>query len=423
MGKNQAIWSSDGSALPKVDPHTKAKHKILEEYIENLIFTLYGKGRYGVTEFTFIDAFCGGGLYQDPENSNQEWEGSPIRIIKAVEAGRLKSKRKYPLNVKYIFADSNKEHLDCLKNYSLPKAGLDSIVHSAQCAFMHGEFEQLANSIIFSVSQQKGHSLFLLDPFGWTQVSMSTIRKINSIPGSEIIYTYMIDFIERFIIQRYDQQLSSFQNILEADGYYEDADPKKIGTVGEQCYLRNESMRLFREKGNAKYVFTFSLISKGNVRVLYYLMHMSSNLTALEVVKESFWKENTLDYQYYFEIYGHGFKSSDYYEEGQLSLKFDITQTSEDFCIKNLDRDIGRIINESSDGVTFRQISEQTMEENPASKKHYVKYLNQLRAESEIEVERKGQILYGRTIDLQRQDIIRRARTKQLFIFDIKKIT
>jgi three-Cys-motif partner protein len=423
MGKNQAAWSSDGRNLPEVEPHTKAKHKILEEYIENLIFTLSSKGRYGERVFTFIDAFCGGGMYIDPDNPSQEWEGSPIRIIKAVEAGRIKSKRKYPLDVRYIFADSNKEHLDCLRNYALPKAGLETIANSDQCEFLHGEFEELANSIIFSVSQRKGHSLFLLDPFGWTQVSMSTIRKINSFSGTEIIYTYMIDFIERFIVQRYDKQFSSFQNILEADGYYEKADPTKISTVGEQCYLRNESMRLFREKGNAKYVFTFSLISKGNVRVLYYLMHMSGNLTALEVVKESFWKENTLDYQYYFEIYGYGFKSSDYYEEGQLSFKFDITQNSEDFCINNLSRDVGKLVNENPEGITFRQISEFTMEENPASKKHYLKYLNQLRAESEIEVERKGQILQGKNIALQRQDIIRRARTKQLFIFDLRNMS
>ena len=404
MGKNQAEWSFDGSILPKVEPHTKAKHKILEEYIENLIITLYGKGRYGVADFTFIDAFCGGGMYKDPDNEGEEWAGSPIRIIQAVEAGRIKSKRTYPLNVKYIFADSNKEHLDCLQNYAFPKVGLDKISNSIQCEFLHGEFEQLSNQIIFSVSQRKGHSLFLLDPFGWTQVSMNTIRKINSITGSEIIYTYMIDFIERFILERYDKQFSNFQNILEANGYYEKADPGKIATTGEQCYLRNESMRLFRERGKAKYVFTFSLISKGNVRVLYYLMHMSGNLTALEVVKESFWKENTLDYQYYFEIYGYGFKSSDYYEEGQLSLKFDITQNSEEFCIGNLSRDVGRIIRENPDGVTFRQISKLTMEENPASKRHYMKYINQLRAESEVEIQRKGHVIPGKNITLQHQD-------------------
>ena len=115
-------WSADGKNLPTVDPHTKAKHRILEEYIENLVMTLYGKGRYGVTTFTFVDAFCGGGMYRDPE-AQEEWDGSPIRIIRAVRRGYERSRRQYPLNVKYIFIDSDKAHLDCLKNYSLPKAG------------------------------------------------------------------------------------------------------------------------------------------------------------------------------------------------------------------------------------------------------------------------------------------------------------
>ena len=173
---SQAEWSADGGTLPTVDPHTKAKHKILEEYIENLIATLYGKGRYGVTNFTFVDAFCGGGMYRDPE-AQDEWEGSPIRIIRAVQKGYEKSKRQYPLNVKYIFMDSRKAHLDCLKNYSLPAAGLENIAASGNCVFEHGNFEDLINWLILAVSSHKGHSLFLLDPFGWTQVSMASIRK------------------------------------------------------------------------------------------------------------------------------------------------------------------------------------------------------------------------------------------------------
>jgi hypothetical protein len=91
MSEAQAKWSADGSSIPSIDIHTEAKHQILEEYIENLIITLYGKARYGETTFTFIDGFCGGGIYQKDHNY---WEGSPIRIMKAVRSGYLKSKRK-----------------------------------------------------------------------------------------------------------------------------------------------------------------------------------------------------------------------------------------------------------------------------------------------------------------------------------------
>jgi len=413
---SRAEWSADGKSLPSVDPHTKAKHKILEEYIENLIITLYGKGRYGVTNFTFVDGFCGGGTYSDPD-TKEEWHGSPIRMINAVRRGYKKSKRQYPLNVKFIFIDSNKQHIDCLKNYSLPQAGLSEIANSESCKFHHGSFETLIDWLILSVEKRKGHSLFLLDPFGWTQVSMSSIRKINSIPGSEIIYTYMIDYIARFIEQRHDTQFNNFQNILEADGYYLKADPSRLEDFGEQCYLRDQSMKLFRERGKAKYVFTFSLIPRGNFRVLYYLMHLSGNLTALEVVKESFWKENTLDYEYCFEVYGYGFRSADYYQAGQLELQFDINQSSEDFCISKLDRDVGKLVEESGEGIRFRDLSGLTMEKNPASRKHYTQYLNLRRDAREFEVIRKGEIITSKKIVFQRGDIIRPTRYKQLFLF------
>lgn len=81
MSRAQATWNADGSKLPAIDIHTKAKHLIIDKYIENLVITLYKKAVYGVTTFTFIDGFCGGGMYKD---NNQEWEGSPIRLIKAV---------------------------------------------------------------------------------------------------------------------------------------------------------------------------------------------------------------------------------------------------------------------------------------------------------------------------------------------------
>ena len=413
---SRAEWSADGITLPSVDPHTKAKHKILEEYIENLVITLYGKGRYGVTNFTFVDAFCGGGAYHDPDEA-EEWHGSPIRMIKAVQKGYEKSKRQYPLNAKFIFIDSNRQHIECLKNYSLPQAGLTEFVNSGSCEFYNDSFENLIDWLILTVGNRKGHSLFLLDPFGWTQVSMSSIRKINSLPGSEIIYTYMIDYIARFIELRHDSQFNNFQNILEADGYYLEADPSGLETFGEQCYLRDQSMKLFRERGNAKYVFTFSLIPRGNFRVLYYLMHMSGNLTALEVVKESFWKENTLDYEYCFEVYGYGFRSADYYQAGQLELQFDINQGSDRFCISRLDRDVGKLIEDSQDGISFRELSGRTMEKNPASRKHYTEYLNLRRDAREFEVIRKGEVITSNKVVFQRGDVIRPTRYRQLFLF------
>ncbi|KKJ00890.1 three-Cys-motif partner protein TcmP [Prochlorothrix hollandica] len=411
----KASWSSDGSTIPDVEAHTKAKHKILETYVEELIVTLYGKGRYGSTKFTFVDGFCGGGIYRDPEDG-QIWAGSPVRIFQAVNRGVVKSQRKYDIDVQYIFIDSKQEHIDCLKKYTLPYFGLEKEAEGHNVKFMCDDFESVVNQCCLSVDIHKGHSFFFLDPFGWTDVSMASIRKIRRLKKSEILFTYMIDYIERFIEQRFNQLKSNFTNILEADGFYTEAKPSRINEIGEQCYLRNESMRLFREKGEYPYVFTFSLIPRNNSRVLYYLIHMSQELTALEVMKASFWGENTLDYQYYFEIYGYGFKTSDYYQANQGELKFDINPGADQFCINRLDASVMKIIhNCKSNELTFRELCEITIQENPATRQHYEELITLKRSEQDITVLRDGRKTTAK--NLQWDDVIKVSDSKQLFLF------
>jgi three-Cys-motif partner protein len=82
-------WAVDGQEIPDIEPHTKTKHLLIEQYVSDLIYTLFGTGLRGVTNFTFIDGFCGGGIYND-KDSHTCWVGSPIRLINAVRQGYLK---------------------------------------------------------------------------------------------------------------------------------------------------------------------------------------------------------------------------------------------------------------------------------------------------------------------------------------------
>ncbi len=430
MSESQASWSASGRDIPQIDPHTKAKHKIIEKYVENLIIKLYGKTRFGETRFTLIDGFCGGGIYEDKESKTQ-WAGSPIRIINAVREGYKKSKRTYPdpLNIKYIFIDSKKDHLKCLKNYSMGEFGLEELTDEQphlyedefgrrieQCEFLQGEFEALVNFCILTVDSRKGHSFFLLDPFGWTDVSMSSIRKINSLKGSEILYTYMIYYIKRFLSERYTSQKHGFQDVLEADGYYEVANLEDI-SMGEQCYLRDQSIKLFMDRGKSQYIFTFSLIPRGENNALYYLMHFSKNLTALEVIKDCFDFNNNLDYQYHYEVYGYGFKTAHYYNENQLSLEFNITKNSYDFCIDKLDADVGKLLRDNPEGILFKEILSKTMTLNPANRNLYDQYISRYISEKELEVWRKGKLLKSKQVELRKKDIIKVASKYQLSLF------
>lgn len=431
MGNSQASWSADGSELPPIDPHTKAKHQILEEYIENLIITLCGQARYGERTFTFVDAFCGGGMYDDKENG-VHWQGSPARIINAVRKGYDKSRRKYQLNVKYIFVDKNKNHLDCLKNYSMLEACLGELVDGQQhkfstelgslleqCEFICNDFEKVVAHCQNVAKSRKGHSFFLLDPFGWSHVSMSSIRSINAIAGSEILYTYMINHLKRFVIGKQGKHTVKFNKLMEAEGYYESVNLKMLDEPGEQRYLRNESLRLFREKGRTRYAHTFSLIPKKFTLVLYYLMHFSQNITALQVMRNTLWHYNNLHHLFEFEVYGFGLKTVDYYKRHEQKLDFCIEGTLENHenCILTLDRDLRELIHRNDEGISFAQLCDNTMEKTPATKGHYEDYIKRLWKDKEIEILRKGSILPHRKTDLQKKDIIRATGNKQLYLF------
>ncbi|NEP47213.1 MAG: three-Cys-motif partner protein TcmP, partial [Okeania sp. SIO2H7] len=146
MSDSDTKWSADGKTIPDIEPHTKTKHLLIEHYVTKLIYTLYGTGKYGVTNFTFVDGFCGGGIYRDRE-SNQTLHGSPIRLINAVRQGYLKSKRTYPLSVKFIFIDKNKEHLDCLKNVAMSETDLEQLLDGKQHTFPTKIGEQIGQRI------------------------------------------------------------------------------------------------------------------------------------------------------------------------------------------------------------------------------------------------------------------------------------
>ncbi|MFM6765494.1 MAG: three-Cys-motif partner protein TcmP [Dolichospermum sp.] len=425
MSNSDTKWSADGKEIPFVEQHTKTKHLLTEQYVTDLVYTLYGSGQYGVTNFTIIDGFCGGGIYNDKDSHNI-WFGSPIRLIKAVQEGYLKSKRTYPLNVKFIFIDKKKDHLKCLKNIAMSQAELEYLSNEKEytfktefgnlileCEFINDEFENKVDYCVFQSENRKGHSLFILDPYGWSDVSMPSFRKINSLKKSEIIYTFMVDFIKRFFYDPNWKARDTFTKVLETDGYFDIDHFRNLDTFGEQAEFRNNFMKLLRDKGNASRIMTFAMMPNNNDRVLYYLFHICSHLRALEVMKDGSWKFNNLNYQYHYDIYGFGFKAALFYEDNQLDLKLDINQDSQKSCINRLSKDLDKIIQSHPDGISFKDLCNQTMELNPATRQQYFEYLNLLRDAKEIEVIRKGK--KTDSTNLQNEDIIRRPSQGTLF--------
>lgn len=415
MVSKEIKWSSDGSEVLEIEPHTKAKHQVLEEYLKNWIVTLCGNNIAQEKTITIIDGFCGGGIYIDKENKT-EWEGSPIRMIKIVEEAleivkTKKSKPDYRLNFKFIFIDHIKEHIECLK-LQITKAGLQNYVENPElCEFIHDEFEKVVDRCIDEVKKRKGSSFWFLDPFGYTDVLPSTIRKIINLKKSEILWNFMIDYIKRFLK---DERLGKALQTIEAGDYFSFADIENFDSIEQKSYIRNELLRLCREKCQVPFIWTFALMPKFKT-VLYYLVHLSSHPTALKVMKETLWIYNNLEYQYHFNVWGMGFRTPDFYNN---NLKiFDILGTDSNIqkCLEDLTEQIIPIVYTNQEGISFKELWVKTLQTNPANRDHYVQAILQQRDEQEVQILRNGKITKAN--QLESGDIIIKSKFKQLYLF------
>ncbi|ACK70616.1 conserved hypothetical protein [Gloeothece citriformis PCC 7424] len=419
MSNNKTSWNSNGNNLPEIPPHTKAKHQILKEYLKRYIITLCGNNRGKRKTLTFIDGFCGGGAYRDPDTNFQLWEGSPLIMIKSVyEALEIikteKSKPDYEINAQFIFIDSNPDHINCLKQ-QLENFGFSSYVNNPEkCILEVGEFETCIHKHIERLKKRKGSSFFFLDPFGFSDVSMHTIREIIGLGKSEILYTYMIEDVIRHLKTRKTTSKNAYYTILESDNYYDEKSLNFLRKRDKQKYIKDETYRLFRERGQVPCVYSFALLPN-KTQPKYYLMHLASRPPAQREIKYTLWDHNTLNlvYQFDYGIYGLGFRTPDYYEKN-LSV-IDIEKENKSQCIKNLHEELMPIIYNNPEGIILKDLHNSTMQKNPATFDDYIQVINEQVSEGDLQVLRKGKLTKAKK--LEPGDIIVKNKCKQLILF------
>lgn len=400
-------WAGDGSELPEIPLYAKTKHLVLQEYIKNWVEVICGHGKHGAKKVTLIDGFCGGGIYK---NGKELWEGSALRMIRMVNEGLKTVQERKPwhkLDAKYIFIDNNQEHTDCLK-LQLKNAGFEQYLDSGEIQVITNDFEKVLDNCIEEIKVRRGYSFFFLDPFG-LDVTPAIVRKIISLGKSEVLLTHMLSGLVRILPGR-DGKYKKFFKDFEADEYYREiADQSDF--IIKQGYLRNQGLLLYRQEGNVEYAWTFAIMeSKKNV--LYYLIHLSSNPTALEVMKQTLFKYNNLEYQYHYGVYGLGFRELEYFEKN-LSI-YDIKEKNIEACLNDLKEQLMSSLSENEDGLPFQQIYLNTTQKNAATKPLYMTTLERLRIEKEIKIVREGKITSA--THLKPDDVIMKAKDKPLWI-------
>jgi len=298
-GPKQTIWT--------LDPHTRAKHLILQRYLHAWIpIVALGRGRA-----VFIDGFAGPGVYAGGE------EGSPIIAMRAFidHAHR----QKIGSDVHFLFFEADKARAESLGKQV--DALRPALPNGSTATVLHGEYAPLLTQVLDDlqgVGKQLAPSLVFIDPFGVSGLPMTLVRRVLATRSCEVLVNFMTGFAHRFIgSPEFERHLD------ETLGTTEWRDGRNLTGHDRIDFLR----RLYIQElmgeipGRARYVRGFSMLNSSN-RPIYDLVFATNHPTGIDKMKDALWRVDA----------NGGERFSDATDPGQSTL-FDLVNTHDDGLI------------------------------------------------------------------------------------------
>jgi len=253
-----------------IEPHTEAKHEILRKYLDAwLPIMTRWNGRV-----LYIDGFAGPGEYVGGKC------GSPIIAIRAV----LEHKANIRSEIIMKFIEADKKRCEYLRQ----KINLLKIPPNIKTECICKKFDETLTEIFKYIDEQKTRmapAFIFIDPFGFTGIPFSLIKRIMQNERCEILINFMYEEINRFID---DKKLwTSLVETFGTDKWKEmisERDPKKRVEFLHAIYKE----QLEKEAG-IKFVRSFKMVNKVN-KTDYFLFFGTNNIIGLKKMKEAMWK-------------------------------------------------------------------------------------------------------------------------------------
>ncbi len=257
---NNTIWD--------LAPHTAAKHKILERYLQAWMPIL---SRWH-SDLNYIDGFAGPGIYSKGE------EGSPLIALRTAVGHETQL-----ASVSFTFVECREDRAMTLKKVlgerypKLPK--------NFKCEVICGEFADVMNGVFDSMKkgQTLAPSFVFIDPFGLKGFPMSLVARILNCPRCEVLVTFMEGFIVRFS----GKLFADIHNELFGTPKWREVNKKRTTEERKNFLLelyQNQLKRVPR-----CYARSFEMKDEKG-RTIYYLVYATKHEKGMEVMKEAMWK-------------------------------------------------------------------------------------------------------------------------------------
>lgn len=383
-------WSNSRKP-PLLQPHSIAKHEVIEAYLERYIEVLTADPRQDGLRLTIVDGFSGGGMYRHAE-TGELCAGSPLifldtirRMEAKIQAERTKD---FCIDANYYFIDSDATALAFLKS-QLRKQGYGKLI-GERIFLLHGTFAKLFPGLIEVILARRGRVLFLLDQYGYKDTPLPLIRQIfTRCPTAEVLLTFAVDALVNYIADR-KQFRECIRNLDPTDRLLPDKDIKDVNRLKKkvapsegaaQWRLMIERKLLHRivRMCGARHYTPYFIVSRKSHRA-YWFLHLSTHIKAWDEMVKLHWQHHNC-----FVHHGAPGLNMFGFDPYNRAYDFRFDDAAEEQSNTALSKQLPRLIH-AEDGISFRDLLISQSNRTPASSDIFKNVLNMLRAEGEIDI-------------------------------------
>ena len=386
------LWKI-GSPPPILDRHSQTKHSIVEDYVRRYISTFMAPAHIPELRLSIIDGFSGGGCYLTEDGGLSD--GSPILTMQAVREARalINLERRIPrnINVEYTFVDLKSDTTAYLKywlNAKLDEKAVDQIDFDNTEIITRDFFQELPNLVQKIKKRKMGeHALFILDQYSYKDIPLQQIKSIlSTVNGAEVIMTFNVDNLTTYLSDRAANR-KPVENI-GLDSYVPWSELAQIKASQKQAWRRTLQKHLahgIKCESGAKFMTLFFVKPVGIMSWGYWLIHLSNQYRAHEVMKTLHW-EHATEFGHELEpgIFVLGYnanKDEDY--TGQETIQFSDCQ-SKVACVNGLREHFGKKIFEDNQPIRLGDLFENCVTNSMAAEYHLMEAARQLHASKNV---------------------------------------
>src|SRR2546425_4648233 len=280
----------EGEIILRMKPHTKAKHRILQEYLNAwlpIMLQSWGTGR-----IVYLDGFAGSGVYDDGSY------GSPIIALDCANNHQLRANFRGETIFIFIEIDKNRaDHLSQLLEQRYgprDKETYAKLPKTYKVEMTNGDFNFVIKGIVEKLEKEKldlAPTMAFIDPYGYSELDIDLLARILKFNKCELLITYMAGFIDRFASdERHKVSIIRTLKISEDDllkaSAIQEVEQRELVWLK---YLNNAIVNASAAMSGTPqpiYKLYFKMLDASN-HTLYYLVYFTKSPKGIEVMKHA----------------------------------------------------------------------------------------------------------------------------------------